>query len=286
MRDITTGMKNYLATDNPSLATLWTVTATDGGILRATDQSSDIVYLGDTYSTARGSQRTAIQLTSDLTDDNMDSKGFINLLMPRTELVSGRWDYAWLNIIQINPSDHSMGKIQLLSGRIGQIKIEDNFYTASLSSRLAEFKSSRVEVSSPECRALFGDSRCGIDLAAHTTIGTITAVDAFALTIDATLANPALLLASGVLTFTSGAANGSKIDIKAYAAGVITLHYWPINDPAVGDTVSVVRGCDKLFATCQNDFDNAVNFRGEPDIPGSTAYYDLVNTKPYRIVQS
>ena len=36
-----------------------------------------------------------------------------------------------------------------------------------------------------------------------------------------------------------------------------------------GDTFTVTAGCDKQFATCQAKFDNAVNFRGFPHIPGN-----------------
>ena len=36
-----------------------------------------------------------------------------------------------------------------------------------------------------------------------------------------------------------------------------------------GDAFTVTAGCDKQFATCQAKFDNAVNFRGFPHIPGN-----------------
>ena len=38
---------------------------------------------------------------------------------------------------------------------------------------------------------------------------------------------------------------------------------------AAGDTFNVTAGCDKRFATCRDRFDNAVNFRGFPHIPGN-----------------
>ena len=37
----------------------------------------------------------------------------------------------------------------------------------------------------------------------------------------------------------------------------------------MGDTFIVTAGCDKRFATCRDRFDNAVNFRGFPHIPGN-----------------
>ena len=35
-------------------------------------------------------------------------------------------------------------------------------------------------------------------------------------------------------------------------------------------------GCDKSFATCKAKFDNAVNFRGFPHLPGNDAGYNYV----------
>jgi uncharacterized phage protein (TIGR02218 family) len=38
---------------------------------------------------------------------------------------------------------------------------------------------------------------------------------------------------------------------------------------APGDTFAVTAGCDKRFATCRDRFDNVLNFRGFPHIPGN-----------------
>jgi len=35
-----------------------------------------------------------------------------------------------------------------------------------------------------------------------------------------------------------------------------------------GDKYRAVIGCDKRFETCIKKFNNAVNFRGEPHVPG------------------
>ncbi len=35
-----------------------------------------------------------------------------------------------------------------------------------------------------------------------------------------------------------------------------------------GDTFLIRAGCDKQFSTCKAKFDNAVNYRGFPQIPG------------------
>jgi uncharacterized phage protein (TIGR02218 family) len=38
---------------------------------------------------------------------------------------------------------------------------------------------------------------------------------------------------------------------------------------ALGDTFAVTAGCDKRFPTCRDRFNNTVNFRGFPHIPGN-----------------
>ena len=37
----------------------------------------------------------------------------------------------------------------------------------------------------------------------------------------------------------------------------------------VGDNFNITAGCDKQFSTCCNKFNNAINFRGEPHLPGT-----------------
>ena len=281
MRDITLGMIEYLATEAPTLSTLWTITATDGLIVRSTDFSSDLYFDGNLYASINGHERTAIQFTSDLRDDNLSINGFINVNISRNDLLSGRYDYAAVQIWQINPFDHALGKIHLLAGHMGNITIDDNQFSVDITSRMSQFKSSQIEQSSPECRADLGDARCNVNLTLYTTTGSITSIDAFNLKLTVTLANTSINLIDGYLAFTSGVNNGGKIDIKSYVigSGEIVLHWWPVNDPAIGDTVSVVQGCDKRFATCRDVYNNKANFRGEGNIPGSTDYYDVINAK-------
>jgi uncharacterized phage protein (TIGR02218 family) len=38
---------------------------------------------------------------------------------------------------------------------------------------------------------------------------------------------------------------------------------------AAGDTFIVTAGCDKRFETCRDRFNNIVNYRGFPHIPGN-----------------
>lgn len=72
----------------------------------------------------------------------------------------------------------------------------------------------------------------------------------------------------GEITFTSGLNNGLTFEVKSYVPGQITL-YLPLPYlAAIGDTYSIVAGCDKTLATCRDRFDNLANNRSEPFVPG------------------
>jgi hypothetical protein len=73
----------------------------------------------------------------------------------------------------------------------------------------------------------------------------------------------------GVITFTSGLNNGFSMEVKSYTTGQITLALPMPYAVAAGDTYSLVAGCDKSLTTCRDRFDNIVNFRGEPYLPGA-----------------
>jgi len=72
----------------------------------------------------------------------------------------------------------------------------------------------------------------------------------------------------GVITFTSGPNTGLSQEVKSYVTGQLTLILPMPYTVAVGNTYSLIAGCDKSFPTCRDRFDNVVNFRGEPYLPG------------------
>jgi hypothetical protein len=72
----------------------------------------------------------------------------------------------------------------------------------------------------------------------------------------------------GVLTFTSGLNAGLSYEIRTYSPGQFDFFLQPSYIVAIGDTYSIKAGCDLAFGTCKVKFNNVVNFRGEPYLPG------------------
>ena len=75
--------------------------------------------------------------------------------------------------------------------------------------------------------------------------------------------------AGGLMTMTSGANEGLSVEVGTYVPGIMSMRLsfpYPVE---VGDTYTMVAGCGKRFVEdCKNKFDNIVNFRGEPHLPG------------------
>ena len=48
---------------------------------------------------------------------------------------------------------------------------------------------------------------------------------------------------------------------------------------AVGDRLSIYAGCDKRLPTCIGTFNNVVNFRAEPYVPGQDEFLDYPDAR-------
>lgn len=77
----------------------------------------------------------------------------------------------------------------------------------------------------------------------------------------------------GLIRFETGRNAGKAFEIKTYREDKLTLYLSPPYPPAEGDRAVVYPGCDKRVQTCLEKFDNVINFRGEPHVPGQDEYY-------------
>jgi len=80
--------------------------------------------------------------------------------------------------------------------------------------------------------------------------------------------------AEGLLTFTSGPLAGLTFKIKSFSGGQTGTFFLSIPAllaPEIGNTFSVVAGCQKRLEDCRDKFNNILNFQGEPHLPGIDA---------------
>ncbi|HEX4499862.1 MAG TPA: DUF2163 domain-containing protein [Scandinavium sp.] len=84
----------------------------------------------------------------------------------------------------------------------------------------------------------------------------------------------------GLIKWTSGANNGLTMDVKSWDGTNLLKLVLPMPHPiALGDTFTITPGCDKRVQTCVAKYNNVVNFRGEPFVPGQDAALAYPNSR-------
>lgn len=71
----------------------------------------------------------------------------------------------------------------------------------------------------------------------------------------------------GEIVFTSGNNDGFSRSVKNYTVGVVYLSNPLPFIPEIGDTFKIVPGCDGRLVTCNDVFNNKINFGGQPFFP-------------------
>lgn len=159
-------MREHLDGTTTQLCTCWKISRTDGEVFYLTDNSTDIVFDGDTYNAKDTYDRTAIANDIELTPDNVEMFAVLNSgLFSRSDLENGKFDYAAVEVFVVNYTDpDGFGPIKLKAGWLGQIKplSKGTGFTTDLLGLADKLSASIETILSPECRADLGDSKCKV----------------------------------------------------------------------------------------------------------------------------
>lgn len=272
------GLITHLSQRTTTLALLWLITRTDGTVFAFTSHDADIEIDGVTYVAAYGITPSALQAGVGLSVGNAEVKQvFYAQGMTEADLRAGVWDHAEVRVRMVNWANLAQGVIKLLRGWLGEATHDGFCFTAELRG-LADLLNRGVgEIVSPMCSATFGDARCGVSLTDWTLSGTVTSVTDHRVFSDADGIGGSDLEAGiyigGLVTWTTGNNAGRSMEVKTNSAdGEIELFLPMEGEIQVGDTFTIVRGCPKTSTACKEIFDNLLNFRGFPEVPGTDRY--------------
>lgn len=274
----------HLRSGNTTLATCWQVEKSDGTFIRGTDHDRDITIsegspsnpLGGTYRAAAGITGSASRSASDMSVDNMEVNGAIDVQLfgdiTVADIESGLLDGVPVTTFRVNwqqPDDYQeiirrgyLGEIKRTSE--GQYTTEIRGLTQLLQQTIGRTAGNRCDVDE------FGDARCKFNVSNLLAQGTVTAVYSDR-RFDATLTFPntagsAGLYLLGKLTWTAGNNRNFTGQVKRDAAvdTLGQLEVWEpfFYEPEIGDTFDLLPGCDRRYLTCRDTFQNLVNFRG------------------------
>lgn len=276
---ITPQLKAHFASETTTLCTLWKITRADGVIFAFTDFTQDITYNGVTYLAATAFTASTVQQNSDFSVDNLEVDGVLDSsTITEADLLAGLYDFADLLVLIVNYNDLTMGDLVLKSGSLGQVTIQKRQFVAEVRGISQLLQQNLGHVYAASCDALLGDARCTLNLAPFTFPGSVTAGVSNQSFFSSSLTQGANYFNGGLVIWTAGLNVGLKMEVKDFINNQVTLALAMPYSVAVGDTFNIVAGCDKAVATCKSKFNNLVNFRGFPSVPGTNALLSTAGT--------
>jgi uncharacterized phage protein (TIGR02218 family) len=283
MRAIDPELQARLDAGATKMCRCWQVSRRDGNTYGFTDHDRDITFSGTVFRASSGMDASALQTATGLSVDNAQAAGALSdAAVTEEDIRRGKFDRAGIDHWLVDWERPDL-RVLLFRGHFGEIRRADGSFEVELRG-LAEALNVPVGRSILRgCDRVLGDGKCGFDQSQSDFFAETQADDGSSISqvISSGLNGYSDgWFSDGKLTWLTGENTGDVFAVKvdlASGGGRRVLHLWqqPARPVVAGDRFHVVAGCDKRAATCQSKFDNFVNFRGFPHIPGEdwvTAY--------------
>ena len=260
-------MRVYFDRELDAAATFWRIFRRDGIAFGFTSHDRDLSFGGIKHRAAPGMAPAAIRMTSDLSEDSAGVEGALSHSSIREEdLASGLFESAAIEIgiVDWETLDHQI----LYSGTLGQIEDNGLAFSGELKSAKQLLEQDLVPRTSPTCRAIFCGKGCGLS-AASVTRRVVAAKFDFDLNRVRFAGIQGDDFVDGQLRFLGGPQTGIPFGVLGASGDWLVLDR-PLNgNIPVGTSCELQEGCDHTLNTCATRFSNAINFRGEPFLPGN-----------------
>ena len=268
-------LQQHLESGATTVARAWAVTRRDGVTLGFTDHDRDLSFDGIVFRASGGLTARALQQVTGLAVDNSEASGALQHdSLTEADILAGRYDGAELRIWWVNWADVAQRRLRF-RGALGQIARAGGAFRAELVGLSEPLGRPQGRVYQSGCSAILGDAQCRVDLGAP-TVSVETVVYA--------MADDDRLLVPMLPAFASGWFGKGRLEVlEGPAAGLgglikadrgrsdgreIVLWERLAVSVGPGTAVRLIAGCDKRAETCREKFDNFMNFRGFPHIPG------------------
>lgn len=250
-----------------SVATFWRIYRRDGMALGFASHDRDLRFGGILHRAAPGMLPSAIRRTADLSDDSAEMRGILaHDSITESDLAAGRYDGAQMQVGVVDWE--TLDSAILYTGSIGSVEATGAGFTAELASAKAALDREPIPQTSPTCRAQFCGPGCSLSAVAHTVELVVEQADPEANLLRFANLEPADFV-FGNLRWLDGEHTGLSSTIVDASGDGLTLDTPLPEDAQTGMRVSLREGCDHTLATCSARFGNAVNFQGEPFLPGN-----------------
>jgi uncharacterized phage protein (TIGR02218 family) len=279
MRELSPSMTEHLKSGATTLAFCWIIRRKDGHALGFTDHDKALHIEAVDCEPASGFTASQSRESADFSANDQDIAGALSSdWLRESELMDGLFNDASIETWRVNwqsPQD----RLLLRRGCLGEITRNDQHFSAVIRRITAKMDQQQGRLYQSGCDAHLGDERCGLNIqdpkwqrkAWIVSLETTSRLS-FEMESEEEQATSDFF-SGGFFYIQSGKAVGRQIDILKHtqiATGGQLESWAPLPlDLSVGDEITLTVGCDRRFSTCRRKFDNHVNFRGFPHIPGN-----------------
>jgi len=247
-----------------------------GSPIYLTDHPRDLVMGGHTYLSTAGYEFSGYSATAGFSPASIDVEGIAGAAgVTRAAVGSGLFDGARCFVFATSWAAPVEDQEPVVAGIFGSATLLDHRFQIGGVSLVDVLNQSVGKTYGAQCPKAFGGTEyagCGVSLAPNTSTGTLTSVSSASVFTDSARAEAADYFGAGTIQFTTGPNAGLKaLEIKSFAAGVITTFEPFYYLPVAGNAYTMIRGCRKRLSDCQA-YSNILNFGGFPYIPTGSTY--------------
>ncbi|WP_198665109.1 DUF2163 domain-containing protein [Tropicimonas sp. IMCC34011] len=253
----------------------WAIVRGDGVTLGFTDHDQPLEFGGTVFRADAGLSARAVAQSTGLSVDNTEAAGLLSAdAITEEDILAGRYDGAEVTEWLVDWTDPAARTV-VFAGNLGEVVRDGGAFRADLRGRTETLNRPTGRIYQTGCAAVLGDASCGVDLDAPglSVEAEITVVEAGRIFwIAGAEGHARRWFERGRAQILSGRAAGLIGAIKEdRAEGILRrIELWEEIRAEVspGDRLRVEAGCDKRDTTCIGKFDNFVNYRGFPHVPG------------------
>lgn len=264
----------HMATGVTTVCRAWIVRRSDGVVMGFTDHDEDLEIDDTTCRASSGLTTGALATSTGLSVDNAEASGALrDEAISEADIRNGLWDGAHVTAYRVNwrrPDERDV----LFRATLGEITWGNGAFTAELRGVGEQLNKVRGRIYQKRCDAMLGDARCGKALGSThlTDLVLLQVAERRILTFEERGGFAVGWYTGGRVTVLTGNAAGEsgqiKVDRISDGRREISLSTSLRRDVGAGDRVRLEAGCDKRMTTCRVKFDNLLNYRGFPHIPG------------------
>ena len=258
-----------------TLAWCWLVTRNDGAVLGFTDHDRALEVAGVTCEPQSGFASGPVRSEAGAPARGAVFGALNSDMINATDIANGLYDGAEVRVMRVNWQSPDQA-VTVFTGEIGEITRAGAGFEAELTGLSARLNRRIGRVFARSCDAELGDNRCTVDLGSPAFTGTGVVVEAQGegiITASGLTGFAPGWFGDGQLTWTGGANAGARFRVRAHGLATdlarLELMRAPFHPPQSGDAFNVSAGCDGQAAACRTKFNNFINYRGCPHLPGN-----------------